>query len=43
MFAELFKEHNIGAKHAIKYLKDNPDVLKEFLAPREAIKNIEQI
>lgn len=27
----------------IKYLKDNPDVLKELCAPREAIKNIEQI
>ena len=43
MFAELFKEHNIEAKHAIKYLKDNPDVLKELWAPGEAIKNIEQI
>jgi hypothetical protein len=43
MFAELFKEHNIDAKHATKYLKDNPDVLKELWAPGEAIKNIEQI
>jgi hypothetical protein len=43
MFAEFFKQHNIDSKHAIKYLKDNPDVLKELWAPGEAIKNIEQI
>ena len=41
--AELFKEHNIEAKRAIKYLKDNPDVIKELSAARDAIKNIEQI
>jgi len=39
MFAELFTERNIEAKRAIKYLKDNPDVIKELSAARDAIKN----
>ena len=43
MLAELFTERNIEAKRAIKYLKDNPDVIKELSAARDAIKNIEQI
>jgi predicted nucleic acid-binding protein len=43
MFAELFKEHNIDAKYAIKYLKNNPDVIKELGTARYAIENIEQI
>lgn len=43
MLAELFTERSIEAKHAIKYLKDNPDVIKELSAARDAIKNIEQI
>lgn len=43
MFAELFKKRNIETKHAIKYLKDNPDVIKELSAARVAIENIAQI
>jgi len=43
MFAELFKEHNIDAKYAIKYLKNNPEVIKELGAARDAIENIAQI
>jgi len=43
MFAELFKEHNIDAKYAIKYLKNNPEVIRELGAARDAIENIAQI
>ncbi|MDD4162864.1 MAG: type II toxin-antitoxin system VapC family toxin [Methanothrix sp.] len=42
MFAELIKEYNIDAKLAIKYLKDNPEVIKELGAARDAIENIAQ-
>jgi hypothetical protein len=37
MFAELFKEHNIDAKCAIKYLKNNPEVIKGVLLPSRFI------
>ncbi|MHB8120329.1 MAG: type II toxin-antitoxin system VapC family toxin [Methanothrix sp.] len=43
MFAELFKKRNIEARYAIKYLKNNPDVIKELRAARDAIENIAQI
>jgi hypothetical protein len=43
MLAELFNEHNIEAKQAIKYLKNNPDVIKNLGAAKNAIENIEQI
>ena len=37
------EKRNIDAKCAIKYLKDNPDVIKELSAARIAVENIEQI
>ena len=43
MFAKLFEKYNIEAKHAIKYLKDNPEVIKELCTAGEAIENISQI
>ena len=43
MIAELFEKRNIDAKFAIKYLKDNPEVIKELSAARAAIENIDQI
>lgn len=43
MLAELFEKYNIEARYSIKYLKDNPDILKELSAAREAIENIKQI
>ncbi len=43
MFAELFKEYDVEAKYAVKYLKDNPEVIKELTAAWKAIENIEQI
>jgi predicted nucleic acid-binding protein len=43
MLAELFEKRNIEAKHAIKYLKDSPDAIKELSAARVAIENIAQI
>ena len=43
MIAELFKKRNIDAMNAIKYLKNNPEVIKELSAARDAIENIAQI
>jgi predicted nucleic acid-binding protein len=43
MIAELFEKRNIAAKFAIKYLKDNPEVIRDLSAAGDAIKNIEQI
>jgi hypothetical protein len=43
MIAELFEKRNIDAKFAIKYLKDNPDVIKELSAARIAVEDIAQI
>lgn len=43
MIAELFEKHNIDAKFAIKYLKDNPGVIWELSASRDAIEIIAQI
>ena len=43
MIAELFEKCNIDAKFAIKYLKDNPEVIKKLSAARVAIEDIAQI
>jgi uncharacterized protein len=43
MIAELFKENKIDARYAIEYLKNNPNVIKELSAAKDAIENIGQI
>ena len=43
MIAELFKNYSIEAKYSTKYLKENPEVIKELCSARKAIENISQI
>jgi predicted nucleic acid-binding protein len=43
MIAELFEKYNIEAKYSTKYLKENPEVIKELASARKAIENISQI
>jgi predicted nucleic acid-binding protein len=43
MLAEVTERHNLDPRHAIRYLKDNPEEIKEFSAARSAIETIGQI
>ena len=43
MIAELFEKYNIEAKYSTRYLKENPEVIKELCSSRKAIENISQI
>lgn len=43
IIAELFKNHSIEAKYAVKYLKENPEVIEKLCSARKAVENISQI
>ncbi len=43
MIAELFKKYSIEAKYSTRYIKENPEVIKELCSAGKAIENISQI
>ena len=43
MIAEVAMKYNIGPKHAVRYLKENPRAIRDLEAAWSALENIEQI
>lgn len=43
MIAEVAMKYNIGPKHAVRYLKENPRAIGDLEAAWSALENIEQI
>jgi uncharacterized protein len=43
MLAEVTERHDLDPRHVARYLKDNPEEIKELTAARSAIETIKQI